>query len=86
MAAEKFYFARFGEGYEFHSCRNCLPINSGFQPLGECRPAKQPLPQPIKTSLPPIASATYTKAGPKTRLCKPSNGFTYTCASAGSTP
>jgi len=28
------------EGYEFHSCRNCRPINGGFQPLGECCPAK----------------------------------------------
>ena len=35
--------AGFWEGHEFHSCRNRRPINSGFQPLGECRPAK---PQP----------------------------------------
>jgi len=26
---------RFWEGHEFHSCRNCLEINSGFQPLGK---------------------------------------------------
>ncbi len=30
---------RFWEGHEFHSCRNRRPINSGFQPLGECCPA-----------------------------------------------
>ena len=25
---------RFWEVHEFHSCRNCCEINSGFQPLG----------------------------------------------------
>jgi hypothetical protein len=31
----KLRFAPVWEGHEFHSCRNCREINSGFQPLGE---------------------------------------------------
>ena len=34
---------RFWEGHEFHSCRNRRPINSGFQPLGECCPRNRSL-------------------------------------------
>jgi hypothetical protein len=26
------------EGHEFHSCRNCHSINSGFRPLGNAAP------------------------------------------------
>ncbi len=53
--------AGFWEGHEFHSCRKLRPLNSGFQPLGECCPAKKLFPQPARGR--PILRVLFAKGG-----------------------
>src|SRR5271165_2003177 len=51
-------------GHEFHSCRNCRPSNGGFQPLGECCPAKRLFPQPVQPCRPePIKTRVLASEG-----------------------
>ncbi len=63
--------AGFWEGHEFHSCRIRRPLNSGFQPLGECCPSRGLF---SRSLLSPLCRALYRVSIPNPIIAVTSTG------------